>query len=370
MGKKKEKQYNDADVLKIFLFTFEEYLKFQVFFTNTAKLQDGRFDIEYVSLQTRLMLIRKYETKSEPIYLRTVLEAVDRLYPEQATNISALVLQIDEIENNPLELYLCDGTKRNLHEAIEDVIYGMYLHADKSRIESIVKTNMETYLYVVRKYVILWEKVLNESYTLINGLIKDKYSFEASEKASIIFLGNDPTQGQNIKSVPYWSNLRGKDAQTNEIELILNDLSIEEKQILKLITSFLEELSKPNYSIEKLKRMTHPLTRFYWKDFSSIHEEISHVELGCSTKVRFNDSHDIAYVALFNKFDPDGMFIINQPHYSTDIACIYVKKEKGRNDWKVVSLNIEPDKLIKTVTLDPSVLLKKIFTVVQKKKKQ
>lgn len=78
------------------------------------------------------MLIRKYETKTEPIYLRTVLEAAHHLYPEQATNISGLVLQIDEIENNPLELYLCDGTKRNLHEAIEDVMYGMYLHADKS----------------------------------------------------------------------------------------------------------------------------------------------------------------------------------------------------------------------------------------------
>ena len=47
--------------------------------------------------------------------LRTVLESVHRLYPEQAANISGLILQIDEIENNPLELYLCDGTKRNLH---------------------------------------------------------------------------------------------------------------------------------------------------------------------------------------------------------------------------------------------------------------
>ena len=43
------------------------------------------------------MLIRKYETKTEPIYLRTVLEAAHHLYPEQATNISGLVLQIDEI---------------------------------------------------------------------------------------------------------------------------------------------------------------------------------------------------------------------------------------------------------------------------------
>ena len=102
--------------------------------------------------------------------------------------------------------------------------------------------------------------------------------------------------------------------------------------------------------------MIHPLTHFYWKDFSDIHEEISQLELGCSTKVRFNDRHDIAYVVLFNKFDPNGMFFINQPHFSTDIACIYVKKENEKTGWKIVSINTEPDKLIKTVTLDPSVL--------------
>ena len=52
-----------------------------------------------------------------------------------------------------------------------------------------------------------------------------------------------------------------------------------------------------------------------------------------------------------------------------DLELEDVKKENEKTGWKIVSINTEPDKLIKTVTLDPSVLLKKMFTRNQRRKK-
>ena len=64
-----------------------------------------------------------------------------------------------------------------------------------------------------------------------------------------------------------------------------------------------------------------------WGDFSAAHTELlKHDKIGFSSKVRYNDKHDMAYVLLFKNID--GKFIIDQPHLSTDISAITLVKEK------------------------------------------
>ena len=222
-------------------------------------------------------------------------------------------------------------------------------------------------MFAVEKYVLYWDALLTETYNLINSSVMDKYSRDEFEKASIVFTGEDNSQGQDIKSAPYWSNLRGRDTEKEEIAVLIDKLTLEEKIILNQVNSFITELKKNDYSKTKLRKMIHPAVKSYWGDFITIHNEIVDVNLGFSNKVRFNESHNIAYVLLFKNLPPDGSFIINQPQYSEDIAAIYLKKDSENGDWKIFSANIEPDKLIKTVTIDPNRIAQRIFDFVTSK---
>lgn len=360
MANKRRKIYSNEDIQKVFLFSFEEYLRFATYFDN-IRSQSGLLDDEYVILQTKLLLIRKYKDIGDPIYIRNILEAVENNYPEHTRNVSELTKKIDYIENSQIEIFLSDGTKRSLHEAVEDVIYGLYLHADKNKIETLIKTNMSTYMFAVEKYVSIWESVLNETYVLINSLVTDKYCREEFKRASIIFIGKDNTQDQNITSAPYWSNLRGRDAKPDDLANIFAQLSSEEVGILSLVEDFIIELRKTNYSENKLRRMIYPAAQPYWGDFEVAHKEIVDLEIGFSSKVRFNDTHDIAHVLLFKHFSRSGLIIIDQPQYSEDVAAVYLKKDNEKTGWKIVSINIEPDKMIKTITVNPGAILRKIF---------
>lgn len=66
-------------------------------------------------------------------------------------------------------------------------------------------------------------------------------------------------------------------------------------------------------------------------------------------------------VLLFKNFSPSGLIVINQEQYSEDIVAVYLKKANNRAGWKIVSINIEPEKLIKTITINPNDFIKKIL---------
>ena len=260
-----------------------------------------------------------------------------------------------------MEIILSNGEKRSLQEAIRDDLYGMYLHADNEKIENLLKTNMTTYLFAANKYVSFWEELLTESYHLVEKLVTDKYKREPFDKATVVFVGDDKTQAQDIHSASYWSNLRGRDASSEEIKTMFEQLTDEERGILLLAQLFILELQNDNYSVDVLKEMIHPVVKPYWGDFSTAHEMLAGVEIGYSNKIRFNEDRDIAYVLLFRHFDPNGLFIINQPQYSDDILALYLKKENKRKGWKIVSINDSPDQIIKTVNIKPIKALKKMI---------
>ena len=315
MGKKQNQAYTSTELLKVFLYTYEEYLQFATCFEGLQKRGVTPNDT-YVFIQTKLMLIRKYETRTEQVYLRNVLNTAKLLFPKENDCFEELIADLDAIENSNFELFLSDGKKRDLHEAVEDVMYGNYLHANKDKIENMMKTNTTTYLIAVDKYVKLWDDLLGKTYAVIDSLATDKYVRSNLGKASVAFDGYDNTQGQDIHSVPYWSNLRGKDISHDEAREMTESLSKEEMKVLNNALAFINELQKDDYSVKVLRKMVYPVTESYWGDFSSAHLMIGTSELGCSNKVRFNEAHDIAWVVLFKNFDPNGAILINQLQYS------------------------------------------------------
>lgn len=293
------------------------------------------------------------------MYLRHILDTATMLFQDQYEAISELESSLDDIENSTIEVFLSDGTKINMHDAIEDVIYGVHLHADKERIERLIKTNMTTYLFAAEKYVSLWDELLSRTYDLLNSLVPEKYCRTTFEKASVVFDGLDNTQGQDVRSAPYWSNLRGRDVSPEEMKVMTEQLSYEEMTILAIAMSFVEELQKDDYSQNKLKSMIYPVAKPYWGDFSKAHEELAGIELGISNKVRFNDTHDVAKVIMFKNFNSEGRVFVNQPQYSEDILGLFLKRDNGRSSWKVVSINVSPEDIIKTITIEPGKTVKK-----------
>lgn len=75
--------------------------------------------------------------------------------------------KFEKLNNYYMEVILSDGTSLNLYKAIEDVMYGLYLHADPDKIERLLKTNKNVYLMAVKEYITVLEGIVVDTYNSI-----------------------------------------------------------------------------------------------------------------------------------------------------------------------------------------------------------
>lgn len=149
MGKNNSvKKIDEEQILKRFEYTVQEYIRFYDFYKN-QEVSEENTEAFYVMLQTKLMILRKYDYNREDVYLSNVFDAIDKMYPEVGENINILREKFEKLNNYYMEVILSDGTSLNLYKAIEDVLYGLYLHADPDKIERLLKTNKNVYLMAV-----------------------------------------------------------------------------------------------------------------------------------------------------------------------------------------------------------------------------
>ena len=95
--------------------------------------------------------------------------------------------------------------------------------------------------------------------------------------------------------------------------MIVKELTQEELQMLELCIKFTNELKKPALDVKKLKKLVHPAARGGWGDFSQAKTFfLSIPNPGFSSKVRYNEPKDTAYVRIFPNVDE--AFLINTPH--------------------------------------------------------
>ncbi|MBP3463071.1 MAG: hypothetical protein J6K45_01115 [Clostridia bacterium] len=89
------------------------------------------------------MLLRKYGNRTDKVYIGKIIEKSMLKYADRKNDFEKILKEYDEIEKSQLELILSDGTKLNLYNTIEDVMYGLYLHADEERINSMNLRKLE-----------------------------------------------------------------------------------------------------------------------------------------------------------------------------------------------------------------------------------
>lgn len=347
------KEISNKQIVKAFLFTVEEYKRFADFFAVSDKhsLLDGYNEEEYVAVQTKLMVLRKYSYNRDAVYVPKVIEAGQILFPQMCEALEKINKKYIELEKNQLHAVLSDGTKLTLYQMQECIIYGMYLHADEDKIEKILNADATLCFSMTRKFVEEIQIIIFEIYDLLAQVMEEKYVKGEAKKASVIYTGEIEGAVQEITGSSYWSNLYGRDATNEEVIKIFNDGTDEDRLILIMSIIFLNELKKENYSVEVLENLVFPPTRSQWGDFLQISiwckEQLS--KMGYSSKVRYNDKHDIAYVHLFPNVE--DAFILDQPHVIKELIVVNFVYESDRYGWRIFSIGERLEKYKENISI-------------------
>ena len=97
---------------------------------------------------------------------------------------------------------------------------------------------------------------------------------------------------------------------------------------------FLQEAYKEDYSVETLEKLVFPWVRSDWGDFSDLHNfVIEKKNIGLSSRVQYNDRHDIAYLKIFQ-----NVFVVEQPHQIPDIWILNFVKKNEKYGWRIYGI--------------------------------
>lgn len=328
-----------ATNFQLYLYTVDEYRRFANLLPvkEPGALTDNYSESDYVGVQVRLMLLRKYYSggkhPANVSYKRLIAEAKEA-FPQVVQKFQSLSDKFDQIESQQIEQLLMDGTKLNLYETIEDVIYGLYLHADESRIHRLGNTAESVRFFCTRKYVLEIERIVFELYDVlvdcgVNACIPSQQS-----RSPLVYLGDTYHNMQSVTGSPYWSNIYGHDATEADVEEIAKELIPEEAGMLYLCMKFTDELKKDSLDVKQLRKFIHPAVRSDWGNFQYAKKFYCSIPSpGLSTKVRYNEAGDTAYVRIFPKVD--DAFVINTPHVFSEGYEFALGKWFGK--WRIYS---------------------------------
>lgn len=240
MGSLMKNKLSDKQIIKSFLYTVEEYKRFEksIPTEKNHSLLDTYTEADYIGIQTKLMILRKYSYYRDLVYIPTIIESAKKTFPVLGDALGAIKKKYDEVEKNQLQSISSEGNKMSLFEMQECVLYGLYLHADEDKIIKLLDLNEALYFSMTRKFVEELEVVLLELYELLVTRIDDKYERKKSQKAPVIFAGNLEQSKQEVKGSPYWGNLYGKDATDEDLLETLLDNSEEDMLILLKCLTF------------------------------------------------------------------------------------------------------------------------------------
>lgn len=352
---------SDIQTIKNFLFTVEEYQRFAKYFPKrqSQDLLENYCEEEYIGVQTKLMILRKYSYNREAVYIPTLISASKRTFADIEIQLEEIKNAYVDIEKNQLQAVLTDGDKLSLFELQECVVYGVYLHADDDKIQNLLKSNESLLFSMTRKFVEDIEAIVFELYELLSKKVHEKHKRKQPEKAPVIYAGEIDTAKQEITGSPFWGNLYGRNATDEDIMNLIKENSMEDIIILSICLAFFSELEKEEYSSDILEKFVFSSTRSDWGDFSELKKVYTKEmnEIGLSSKVRYNNRHDMAYVHIYPKVKE--AFIFDQPHVVTGLTVVTLVKDNEGYGWKILAVGAKKDGYKEKISLEE--WLKRIF---------
>lgn len=338
-----------ASSFQLFLYTVDEYRRFanHLPVKDPAGLTDDYTEADYIGIQVKLMLLRKYystNTKENVNFKRLLSEAVTA-FPNKISEWNVLSAEFDQIETQQMEHLLADGIKLNIYTTIEDSVYGLYLHADENRINRLENTAEAIRFFCTRKYILEIEALIFRLYDLLVECGVNPKIASTSNRSPMVYLGDTSKNIQAVTASPYWSNIYGHDATDDDIEQIGQEITLEEKKMLYLCIAFTDELKKTPIDVKKLRKYIHPAARSGWGNFQTAQTFFCSIpNPGFSTKVRYSENKDTAYVRIFPKVDEP--FLINTPHVFSEGYEFALGKWFGR--WRIYQFGGHLDSIYET----------------------
>ena len=305
-----------ANSFQLFLYTVDEYKRFanHLPIKKPTGLSDDYAESDYIGIQVRLMLLRKYygSSNKENVNFKRLLSEAETAFPDKINEWQTLSSEFDQIEAQQMEHLLADGTKLNIYTTIEDCVYGLYLHADENRINRLQNTAEAIRFFCTRKYIVEIESII---FRLYDQLVECGVCPQISSipvRSPMVYLGDTSKNTQGVTASPYWSNIYGHDATDDDMAKIEQEITLEEKKMLYLCITFTNELKKTPLDVKALRKFVHPAARSGWGNFQAAQAFFCSIpNPGFSTKVRYNENKDTAYVRIFPKVDEP--FLINTP---------------------------------------------------------
>lgn len=325
-----------ASIFQLFVYTVDEYKRFanHLPVKSPSAISDEYTEADYIGIQVKLMLLRKYygSNEKENVNFKRLLSEAKTAFPDKLNEWKALLTEFDQIENQQMEHLLVDGTKLNIYTTIEDSVYGLYLHADENRIIRLENTAESIRFFCTRKYIVEIEALIFRLYDLLVECGVNSQIASTSNRSPMIYLGDTSKNTQAVTASPYWSNIYGHDASDQDVEKSVQETTFEEQKMLALCIAFIDELKETPIQVKKLRKYIHPAARSGWGNFQAAQTFFRSIpKPGFSTRVRYNETKDTAYIRIFPKVDEP--FLINTPHVFSEVYEFALGKWFGR--WMI-----------------------------------
>lgn len=326
--------------LEFFLFTIHEYrlITSQLPIVWNKKEHEIDYDEEYAAIVTRSMMLRKYITKGDRSWIGEITPAMKNFFKNQVAEISRLYKQYTDVYEKGIEQSLGDGTVLSLRETFDDLLYGVFLHADTNRIEHLMLADKTICLLCMRGFIKEIEDILFqfEAFLIRNRINIPNKKHHTKGVSLAIKDANTATE----KNIPgYWSNLYGKKVEDEDGDTVINRFihgkTPEEMQIIACAVLFLNRLTDQSATQENMIDIVYQPQAEIWSDFSEAKKYMNNMSNpGIANGITFNNRHDVAMIKVLENIDVN--FEITQPHFIPAHVIVLVR-DLEIDKWRVFS---------------------------------
>lgn len=324
--------------LKLFVYTVNEYLRFreELFYDEPKGIIGENDGQEYIYINIRLMLLRKYFNKKEKVSIVNIAKEAMKSFPTNKEVFQNIIDEYNEIQNNQAIHILSDQTELNIYETIEDSIYGLYLHADERRIKNILLTQETLRFHLIKEYVLSIEKLTIRLQYELRKFGVDEDIVEEIELEPVIRYGELPENKVENHGNKRWKNLSG------EVLLEESFLVEEHRKIIKPCWDFINECNSGEYRPKNLKKYTYSNKEIDENILLKTYYEINKFhDIGMTNRIQFNENKTEALASFLpyvqNSFQVKSDYII-----STGVSFLLRKTFIG---WKIKEIYINGKKV-------------------------
>ena len=339
-------EYSDEEYLSLFLRTVDEYNKIVDMFPSDLEknVYLGIEDSDIVAVSIRAFLLRKFITRNDNVHIGKIIKKAINVFPEIEQNLQKLYSTFIEKYNENMIQIDASGRESNLREVFDDVIYGIYLHADFERVERLNNSTDYSRYLLLRRLVSSMEDIFSELYETIKTenpeLIQNQSEFERA-----VVVRDFETNEDSLKGEGYWENLVVEELNDPTMKEIIQKQSLQDLLILQTAGIFVRNIIDRKISFDDMKDIVFLPTMSDWNDFSGAIDLVTQLgECGMGTTVKYSEERDVAYVKILKNVG-EGFTITQEQSIPTEIVTLIV--DERISQWRVFSFGSAIDPLVR-----------------------